>query len=122
MRRLLSALACVVALSSAPASALSPAQSVCATIIMVWAPADPRSTLADVRCMDVALRAPFEIGAPARALRAHPAARFAIAISPSYANAIDCAGADPVGAASQATGLRTDPRTRDVLRLLATLP
>jgi hypothetical protein len=122
MRRLLSALACVVAISSAPAAAVSPASPTHATIIMLWTTADPRSLSADVRCLDVALRAPFEIGAPARALRAHPAARFAVALSPAYAHAIECAGADPLGAASRATGMRADTRTRDVLRLLATMP
>lgn len=122
MRRLLSVLACVVALSAAPAAAVSPASPTRATIVMLWATADPQSTSADVRCLDVALRMPFEIGAPARALRAHPAARFAVALSPSYARAIACAGTDPFGAASQATGTHADPRTRDLVRLLATLP
>jgi hypothetical protein len=122
MRRLLSVLVTAVAVSSSPAAAVAAAPPIHATIVMLWATADPQSTFADVRCMDVALRAPFEIGAPARALRVHPSARFAVALSPSYARAIACAGADPLGAASRATGTHADTRTRDVVRLLATMP
>jgi hypothetical protein len=122
MRRILSVLACAVAVSTVPAAAVSPAGQTRATIIMLWATADPQSTLADVRCLDVAMRAPFEIGAPARALREHPAARFAVVLSPAYARAIACAGNDPLDAASRATGAHADERTRDVLRLLATMP
>lgn len=127
MRRFLSilvcaALVCAVVASTSPSAATSPSGPTRATIIMLWATADPQSALADVQCLDVSLRAPFEIGAPARALRAHPGARFAVALSPSYARAIACAGDDPLGAASHATGTHSDERTRDVLRLLATMP
>lgn len=121
MRRLLSILfyAYVCGAPAIAASAASPAR---ATVIMLGSAADPQSSLADVRCLDVALRAPFEIGAPARALRAHADARFAIALAPAYANAFACAASDPLGAASRATGARSDPRTRDVLTLLASMP
>ena len=121
MRRLVSILVCA-AMFAAPATAAAPATPVRATVLMLWTAADPQSSSADVRAMDVALRAPFEIGAPARALRLHPGARFAIALSPSYASALALAGSNPLGAATLATGERTDPRTRDIVGLLATMP
>jgi hypothetical protein len=122
MRRLLTALFAVVAMSTASGAAMSATPPSRAAVIMLWTTSDPQSLIADVRCLDVALRAPFEIGAPARALRSHPAVRFAIALSPAYANSIECAGADPFDAASRATGAHSDVRTRDVLRLLAAMP
>lgn len=121
MRRLLSILLCA-GLSAAPATAAAPASPVRATVLMVWTVADPQSASADVRTMDVALRAPFEIGAPSRALRLHPGARFAIALSPSYAAALAPAESNPLGAATLASGERTDSRTRDIVALLATMP
>jgi hypothetical protein len=121
MRRLLSILLCV-GISAAPATAAAPTLPVRAAVLMLWSAADPQSASPDVQCLDVALRAPFEIGAPARALREHPGARFAIALSPSYASALARAGVDPLGAALRATGARSDQRTRDILMLLATMP
>ncbi|HEY5093676.1 MAG TPA: hypothetical protein VII69_01010 [Candidatus Eremiobacteraceae bacterium] len=121
MRRLLSILLCLC-LSAAPATAAAPNSPVRATVVMLWTVADPQSASADVRAMDVALRAPFEIGAPTRALHLHAGARFAIALSPSYAAALSLADTNPLGAALLATGERTDARTRDIVALLATMP
>jgi hypothetical protein len=109
-------------MSAVPATAAAPVLPVRATVVMLWSAADPQSALADVRCLDVALRAPFEIGAPSSALRAHADAHFAIVLSASYASALACARVDPLGAASQATGAHSDVRTRDIVALLATLP
>jgi hypothetical protein len=121
MRRLVSVLLSAgIAIASTTAAA--PAAPVRATVVMLWTATDPTSAFADVRCLDVALRAPLEIGAPAKALRVHPGARFAIALSPAYVSAFACASADPLGAASRATGERADVRTRDVLRVLAAMP
>jgi hypothetical protein len=121
MRRLVSALLSA-GITIASTTAAAPAAPVRATVVMLWAATDPTSAFADVRCLDVALRAPLEIGAPAKALRAHPGARFAIALSPGYVSAFTCASADPLGAATRATGERADMRTRDVLRVLAAAP
>jgi len=121
MRRLVSVLLCA-GITIGSATAASPAAPVRATAVIVWVATDPASAFADVRCLDVALRAPFEIGATTNALRAHTGARFAIALSPAYASAFACASIDPLGAASRATGERTDERTRDVLRVLAAMP
>ena len=121
MRRLVSALLSAgIAIASITAAAQ--AAPVRATVVMLWAATDPTSPFADVRCLDVSLRAPLEIGAPAKALRAHPGARFAIAVSPAYVGAFACASADPLSAASRATGERAAVRTRDVLRVLASMP
>src|SRR5450755_3211098 len=122
MRRFLAILICLCA-SAAPATTAAAVAPVRATVVVLWALDDPHSSSPDVRCMDVALRAPLEVGSPAKALLAHPGAHFAIAMSPKYASAFACAvGGDPLGAAWRATGERTDVRTRDVLALLANAP
>ena len=121
MRRLVALVSCV-GMFAAPAIAASQPASARVTIITMWSAADPQSSSADVRCLDVALRVPFEIGALARALRSHTGARFAIALSPSYASALACAGADPLAAPMHAAGGRSDSRTVDIVTLLAQMP
>jgi hypothetical protein len=100
----------------------APAQAARATVVLVWSVADPMSSYTDVRRMDVALRAPFEIGALVNALRNHPGARFAIELAPGYENALRAAAIDPLGAADQAPDALRDEHTRDVLEILAHVP
>src|SRR4029077_21231834 len=89
-RRILLIVMCLVA-AAAPTMVAAAGAPAHATVVVVWELDDPRSSSADVRCMDVALRAPLEVHSTAAALLAHPGARFAIAASPEYANALACA-------------------------------
>lgn len=93
-----------------------------AAVVLVWSVADPASAFPDVRTMDVALRAPFEIGAVAKALGEHPSAHFGIEMTPDYLSALNAAAIDPLAAASNALDSPSDERTRDVLMLIAHLP
>ncbi len=115
---LLAALAIVTI--STPVSAFAASRA--ATVVLVWSVADPPSTFADVRKLDVALRAPFEIGGVLRALNDNPGARFAIEAAPGYLTALHAASTNPLEAATQATGSLGDERSHDVIALLAQLP
>ena len=115
----LSLLAALAAATLAPAA---PARAARATVVLVWSVSDPMSSFADVRRMDVALRAPFEIGALVSALRDHAGARFAIEAAPDYIAALRAAAVDPLGAAAQTPDSQNDGHTRDVLTILAHVP
>jgi hypothetical protein len=110
------------ALALAAFTQAAPAQAARATVVLVWSAAEPMSSFADVRRMDVALRAPFEVGALASALHDHPGARFAIELAPDYVAALRAASADPLGAAAQTPDAQRDEHTRDVLEILTHVP
>ncbi|HLJ83208.1 MAG TPA: hypothetical protein VKT51_03395 [Candidatus Eremiobacteraceae bacterium] len=117
----LAAFALAAPAPAAPALA-APAQAARATVVLVWSVSDPMSSFADVRRMDVALRAPFEIGALVSALHDHPGARFAIEVAPDYVAALRAAAVDPLGAAVQTPDAESGEHTRDVLGILTHVP
>lgn len=112
-------IALLAAISVAAGPAAAPASKT-PDLAIVFHVEPPLSNDATLAAADVGLRAPLEIGEPLAALRAHPGARIAFAITPAYLDALERAAADgsALSDAARRKGLGRE-RTRELLAILA---
>jgi len=94
------------------------------SVAVVWNVAAPAYADPAVRAAEVALTAPAILGAPLRAARAHPGARFAIAIDPDELAGLERAasGATLLDMLVRGHAQASDPRVADLLRALGHQP